>query len=308
VEVINTSVHDLERLPLRTIEPEIPEYLQKILLEHDFDAESRLREMGRRVSSTFISCKGLVSNKTLMSQMKRMLRCIQNEYEYPVDTEFTINVSDEGDYTIDLLQCRPLQVIKAKSGVTVPNDIPQEHILLESKGASMGLSKASKLDIIVYVDPVVYYNMPYSEKNSVAKMIGKINWTYRNSGKHMMLMVPGRVGTSSPELGVPTSFADISEFDVVCEMEEARAGYNPELSYGSHIFQDLVEAEILYTAVFNNSKTLHFAPEKLKELRNKLDDIAENSGLDDVIHVYDVSRCKCELYNDIKNEHLLITI
>ena len=308
VEVINTSVHDLERLPLRTIEPEIPEYLQKILLEHDFDAESRLREMGRRVSSTFISCKGLVSNKTLMSQMQRMLRCIQNEYEYPVDTEFTINVSDEGDYTIDLLQCRPLQVIKAKSGVTVPNDIPQEHILLESKGASMGLSKASKLDIIVYVDPVVYYNMPYSEKNSVAKMIGKINWTYRNSGKHMMLMVPGRVGTSSPELGVPTSFADISEFDVVCEMEEARAGYNPELSYGSHIFQDLVEAEILYTAVFNNSKTLHFAPEKLKELRNKLDDIAENSGLDDVIHVYDVSRCKCELYNDIKNEHLLITI
>ena len=308
VEVINTSVHDLERLPLRTIEPEIPEYLQKILLEHDFDAESRLREMGRRVSSTFISCKGLVSNKTLMSQMKRMLRCIQNEYEYPVDTEFTINVSDEGDYTIDLLQCRPLQVIKAKSGVTVPNDIPQEHILLESKGASMGLSKASKLDIIVYVDPVVYYNMPYSEKNSVAKMIGKINWTYRNSGKHMMLMVPGRVGTSSPELGIPTSFADISEFDVVCEMEEARAGYNPELSYGSHIFQDLVEAEILYTAVFNNSKTLHFAPEKLKELRNKLDDIAENSGLDDVIQIYDVSRCMCELYNDIKNEHLIITI
>ena len=308
VEVINTSVHDLERLPLRTIEPEIPEYLQKILLEHDFDAESRLREMGRRVSSTFISCKGLVSNKTLMSQMKRMLRCIQNEYEYPVDTEFTINVSDEGDYTIDLLQCRPLQVIKAKSGVTVPNDIPQEHILLESKGASMGLSKASKLDIIVYVDPVVYYNMPYSEKNSVAKMIGKINWTYRNRGKHMMLMVPGRVGTSSPELGIPTSFADISEFDVVCEMEEARAGYNPELSYGSHIFQDLVEAEILYTAVFNNSKTLHFAPEKLKELRNKLDDIAENSGLDDVIQIYDVSRCMCELYNDIKNEHLIITI
>ena len=308
VEVINTSVHDLERLPLRTIEPEIPEYLQKILLEHDFDAESRLREMGRRVSSTFISCNGLVSNKTLMSQMQRMLRCIQNEYEYPVDTEFTINVSDEGDYTIDLLQCRPLQVIKAKSGVTVPNDIPQEHILLESKGASMGLSKASKLDIIVYVDPVVYYNMPYSEKNSVAKMIGKINWTYRNSGKHMMLMVPGRVGTSSPELGIPTSFADISEFDVVCEMEEARAGYNPELSYGSHIFQDLVEAEILYTAVFNNSKTLHFAPEKLKELRNKLDDIAENSGLDDVIQIYDVSRCMCELYNDIKNEHLIITI
>ena len=76
----------------------------------------------------------------------------------------------------------------------------------------------------------------------------------------------------------------------------------------SHIFQDLVEAEILYTAVFNNNKTLHFAPEKFRGLRNMLEDIDENSGLDEVIKVYDVSRCKCELYNDIKNEHLLITI
>ena len=79
----------------------------------------------------------------------------------------------------------------------------------------------------------------------------------------MMLIVPGRVGTTSPELGVPTSFADISAFEIICETEETKAGYNPELSYGSHIFQDLVEAEILYTAVFNNSKTIHFHPEKL---------------------------------------------
>ncbi len=36
----------------------------------------------------------------------------------------------------------------------------------------------------------------------------------------MMLIVPGRIGTSSPELGVPTSFADIIEFEAVCEVEE----------------------------------------------------------------------------------------
>ena len=54
-----------------------------------------------------------------MSQMQRMLRAIQDEYEYPVDTEFTINVSDSGEYSVDLLQCRPLQVLKDKTGVTV---------------------------------------------------------------------------------------------------------------------------------------------------------------------------------------------
>ena len=74
----------------------------------------------------------------------------------------------------------------------------------------MGISKASELDLIVYVDPVKYYNMPYREKTSVARLIGSVNWHYRDLRKHMMLIVPGRIGTTSPELGVPTSFADIS--------------------------------------------------------------------------------------------------
>ena len=308
IEVINTALQDMERLPLQKIEPELPRYLQNVLLEHDFEAERNLREMGRYVPSTFVSCAGLVKNQKLMSQMQRMLRCIQDEYRSPVDTEFTINVSDSGEYSIDLLQCRPLQVLSDASGVTIPEDTPQEQILLESRGASMGLSKVSKLDLIVYVDPVAYYSLPMNDKNTVARIVGKINWRFRGQGKHMMLMVPGRVGTSSPELGVPTAFSEISEFEVVCEMEETRAGYNPELSYGSHFFQDLVEAEILYTAVFHNEKTLHFAPEKLKDLPFPAGGIGEDSGPADVVRVYDVSSRNCQLYHDFKNEHLLITI
>ena len=91
----------------------------------------------------------------------------------------------------------------------------------------------------------------------------------------MMLIVPGRIGTSSPELGVPTTFADISEFEAVCEVEEKEAGYNPELSYGSHIFQDLVEAEILYTAIFNNEKTMHKVCDKFSN--TDLGEYEENS-------------------------------
>ena len=100
-----------------------------------------------------------------MEQMKRLLSCIQEEYDYPVDTEFTINISENGEYSVDLLQCRPLQIQKGKDGLAVPKDVPKEDILLESRGASMGISKASELDIIVYVDPVKYYNMPYKEQN-----------------------------------------------------------------------------------------------------------------------------------------------
>ena len=171
----------------------------------------------------------------------------------------------------------------------------------------MGMCRTTSLDYIVYVDPVKYYNMPYREKDLVAKLIGKINWHFRDDNKHMMLIVPGRVGTTSPELGVPTSFSDISAYEIICETEESKAGYNPELSYGSHIFQDLVEAEILYTAVFHNEKTIHFHPEKLESSKDVVSQFTDNSSLTDIVHVYDVSDRKCEVFNDIANEHLMIT-
>lgn len=306
-EVINMSSHALEKLPYEQLESSVPKYLENVLLEHDYEAESRLREMGRPRQVKFISCKGLVSNTKLMDQMRRLLRCIQDEYEYPVDTEFTINISDNGEYSVDLLQCRPLQVLKTSSGTVIPKDIPQESILLESKGSSMGMCKTNSLDLVVFVDPVNYYNMPYKDKPAVARLIGKLNWHYRDQGKHMMLIVPGRIGTTSPELGVPTSFADISAFEIICETEEAKAGYNPELSYGSHIFQDLVEAQILYTAVFNDTKTIRFNPGVLKNCPDLIASFGDIEGLPDIVHVYDVSNAGSNVYNDIANEHLVIT-
>lgn len=307
-EAINMTEQSIKRYSLDEIEADIPNYLDKILFEHDYDAESRLLEMGRRREVKFISCKGLVENKILMDQMKKILSCIQDEYQYPVDTEFTINISENGEYSIDLLQCRPLQVQKGISETVIPDNIPEDRILLQSKGVSMGIPKTTKLDLIVYVDPIKYYNMPYKMKDLVAKLVGKVNWHYRDTDKHMMLIVPGRIGTTSPELGVPTAFSDISAYDIICEVEESKAGYNPELSYGSHIFQDLVEAEILYTAVFHNEKTMHFAPEKLKECPDIVSEFESGEELQDIVHIYDVKDKKCEVYDDVADEHLIITL
>lgn len=307
IEVIDMNEKKVRKLPLEEIEGNMPKYLDNILLEHDYDAESRLREMGRRRDVKFISCKGLVTNDELMGKMRRMLGSIEEEYEYPVDTEFTINISETGEYLVDLLQCRPLQIQKGTSGGKVPKGIPEEIILLETRGASMGISKASELDLIVYVDPVKYFDMPYKQKYSVANLVGKINWHYRDQNKHMMLIVPGRVGTSSPELGVPTAFSDISAYEIICEVEESKAGYNPELSYGSHIFQDLVEAQILYTAVFNSEKTIHFSPERLCFCPDIVKEFDQGDSLADIVHIYDMSGRKSEVYNDMTDEHLLIT-
>ena len=306
IEAVDTAMHCVRQLDLKQIEPLLPVYLGNILLDHDFEVERSFRERGINRSIRFISCSGIVKNEILMKQIQAIMQLIQKEYEYPVDIEFTVNLSETGEYSINLLQCRPLQVFKDTGKVKIPEHIQEENIILENVHSSMGLSRNIKMDLIILVDPIAYYQMPYAKKTNVARLIGTVNWKNKEQNKHMLLMVPGRIGTSSPELGVPTTFADISEFEAICEIEEKKAGYNPELSYGSHIFQDLVEAEILYTAVFSNEKTLRFSPEKLAEYPDIVSQFTEDPELRQIVHVYDMSRGSCELCNDLQSERLIL--
>ncbi len=309
LEVVNREKRCLEQLSLSQIEGKLPRYLQNILLEHDYDTEQRLRETGQNRPVRFISCKGVVGNRTMMRQMQELMHLIQQEYGQPVDIEFTVNLSENNEYMINLLQCRPLQILRDTQVVDAPEAMGEEQILLRSYGASMGLSRSVCLDYIVYVDPVSYYSLPYYEKDRAAKIIGALNWKFRNAGKHMMLIVPGRIGTSSPELGVPTTFADISGFEVICEVAESSAGYNPELSYGSHIFQDLVEADILYTAVFEDSRTKGYHPEKLMRMPDLLGTMfPEAEEMRSVVRICDVSGGDCRVFYDLKKGELAVTV
>ena len=306
-EVVDLKAGKLSRVPLETLEPILPGYLKTQVLEHDSEAEFSLRERGSHQDICFISCLGLVRNRAMMEHMKRMMQLIQQEYGEPVDIEFTINVSANGAYMINLLQCRPLQVFHDTGSVCVPADVPAEEILLETRGASMGLSRVIDPDFIVWVDPVAYYHLPYAEKGEIASLIGQINWTYRDQGKHLILMTPGRLGTSSPELGVPTGFSDISGFDAVCEIAESQAGYNPELSYGSHMFQDLVEAQILYMAVFSNEKTRHYRPGMILNLPNRIASVPGGRKHQETVRLVDVSG-RCRLFFDLTDGHALIRL
>ena len=65
--------------------------------------------------------------------------------------------------------------------------------------------------------------------------------------KKMMLLVAGAgrnffAGTR----GFRVVYANISAFCAICEVAYSEVGYHPELSYGSHMFQDLVEADVYY--------------------------------------------------------------
>ncbi|MCM1282957.1 MAG: PEP/pyruvate-binding domain-containing protein [Muribaculaceae bacterium] len=306
VDVIHIPARRVEHWDFEKIRERIPAYMLRLFLEHDFDAERMFRERGQNREIFFVSCEGLVRNESLMGMMRDILSEIQKEYDYPVDIEYTINVAADGEFVVNLLQCRPLQIAGSAENISLPDVCRKEDILFECVESAMGLPCEIPLDLIVFIDPVKYYEMPYKDKYRIAGAVNKINWKYREEKKHMLLMAPGRIGTSSPELGVPTSFADISEFDAICEIAESRAGYMPELSFGSHFFQDLVEAEITYIAIFGNERTLLFQPELLQECGNIFSQIAENEReLGEVIQVYDVRSVHAHLYHDISKGKVL---
>ena len=308
IDTVGTGTDALESRDAEEIRKCLPPKLAAQLFSHDRDAELGLREAGLREEVCFVSCEGLVQNRALMSDMKTLLNALQEAYQYPVDIEYTINLSPGGEYMIALLQCRPLQLTAEGETVVIPDSVQKEDVYMETKGVSMGFSRKYPLDVIVYIDAVAYYTMPYREKYSVRDALSAINWQCREKNLHLLLITPGRICTSSPELGVPSAFADISEFDAIVEVSEQKAGYIPELSYGSHIFQDLVEAGILYSAVFEGSSTLVFSEEKLKSSPNCLQDYIPNAAtLENIIYVTNPAPNSVMLYYDVAEEHFLVT-
>ncbi len=314
IELINRDTRQVERVDPLEMKDSLPKWLQDAVFEHDTDAERSFRERGINRQVLFVSCRGLTRNQPLMDLLRKLLRTIQDVYEYPVDIEFTINLSQNGDFVVNLLQCRPLQTFSAGAA---DGDLQEQiadrsadgDILFKCVHASMGPSQVRKLDYILYVDPIAYYELPYRDKPSIARIIGAVNWHFRGQGKQLMLMVPGRIGTSSPELGVPVTFHDISEFAAICEIAESRVGYSPELSYGSHMFQDLVEMQILYTAIFETEQTLCYKPEFIEQFPNKLREILpEYEKSENILRLCDVSGKNCRLIYNLSKEEVTCTV
>lgn len=280
----------------------LPRYGKNTVIEHDWDAENRLKERGQYRDVVFVNCNGIVNNDEFIKTMKTILKTLETAYDYPVDIEYTVNIGQDKSFVINLLQCRPLQISTTNETIEIPSDKGKTFFHIES--ASMGRSRMENIETLVYVNPHDYYQYPYAKKSSIARIIGQINEYCKEGNKKSMLIVPGRIGTSSPELGIPVAFAEISQFSAILEESYSQVGYVPELSFGSHMFQDLVEADIYYGALFEDEKTLYYNKNLLDDFPNKLPEI--NTELDDEIYdmikVIEFDDEDLEFYHDMKKD------
>ena len=278
--------------PLEAVLPLLPPWLAARLAARDDETEASLAERGILKPVWRCTLPGLVDAPPLLDALGRMLHTIADEYASPVDIEFTVNWGQQGEFMINLLQCRPLKIHdEERNGPQLDAarlaQIAPADLFFHLQRDCMGPALATPVSAVILIDPRAYYELPYRLKPGVARCVGKLNALLANETGAVMLLAPGRIGTSSPELGVPVSFAEISNIRILCEIAHSETGYQPELSFGSHFFQDLVEADIYYGAISEDPAQASFNPAFFASEADCLAQLLPDHGLPDgLIRVY----------------------
>lgn len=229
----------------------------------------------------------LLTETPVAGDLRHMLEILESAYEHPVDLEFTLNFLPDGSYRIHLLQCRTFQ-IRPETGGMSPSVQTARTTLLAAHGAVIGVSREKPLSRIVYIVTEKYAALSEQDRYAVARLIGKINRLHDPDDRGLMLIGPGRWGTHSPSLGIPVSFTEISRASVVCEVVAMHEALIPDVSLGTHFFNDLVEHDMLYVAYFPKKAGNNIDDAWFRSAPNRLPDLVpEADSMKDIIHVID---------------------
>ncbi len=240
-----------------------------------------------------LTFNNFINRTPFINYMDAMLSRLEEAYEQPVDTEFTARIDPDGNIKINLLQCRSLRLPGTVGHVEFPEHIASDRVLFTSSRFISG-GAVHNIRYILYIDPDKYTAIESEDvKRSLGRIVGRINRHPAIAGSKVIMMGPGRWGSSNINLGVNVGYADIDNTSVLVEMAREEKGHVPEVSYGTHFFQDLVESGIMYLPVYPSDPKSKFNEKFFSCTANALPalmpDIAEFSEIIDIIDVTQIS-------------------
>jgi len=290
VDVINLTTNRFETIELRDLlrehGHEYPAVHRMVVLVDDGHIR-RLPALSldfeeHEVAATF---EGLISDTPFVLQIRTLLTLLQESMGLPVDIEF----ASDGE-TLYLLQCRAQGYGAETAPAPIPRDLPRERILFT---ANRYVSNGRVPDIthVVYVDETAYNALPdAAQMREVGSMVGRLNRLLPK--RQFILIGPGRWGSRGDiRLGVNVTYSQINNTAVLVEMARQKGNYIPDLSFGTHFFQDLVEAEIRYLPLYPDDEKVIFNEAFFRKARNILPELLPEAGdLADTVRVIDVQR------------------
>ena len=232
-----------------------------------------------RDSKLVLTLSELLRNQEFVGLMRDVLGKLEGHYERPVDIEFTVEVSQERPrhFRLHLLQCRPQSWREGGESIYVPVDEISRNDVIFLTRHMVPHGEVRGTRYIVYIDPKGYHRAAdHASRLEIARIVGRLN--RRLEGERFILMGPGRWGTSNAELGVKVSYAEIYNAAALIEIAETETECGPELSYGTHFFQDLVESEIYPLPLYAGDSDSFFNHRFFEEAPNALADLLPDHG------------------------------
>ena len=269
---------------------EVVEASENLPLSIFADKRSAVEKTASSENEPWILTFDTLLNKTgFLADMHDMLQTVHRAYNHAVDMEFAVNFREDGDYRINVLQCRPFQGGEQMRHIARPKNIRSENILLKTSGPIIGNTDTRPIDVLIYIVPSIYGKLPIRERHRIARLLGKIT-SRIETGKNIMMIGPGRWGTSMPSLGVPVSFPEIMNVSALCEVVAMHEGLTPDFSFGTHFFNDLVEMNILYLGLFPEKEGYFLGEEELMKAPNIIADFVPTAEkFSHIIRVIDAS-------------------
>jgi pyruvate, water dikinase len=290
IDVVDLEDRCLKTLKIRTLlaecGQEYPELHRIVSLKQD----SRIvKPVGTLVDlepgEPVVTFDGLISDTPLVKRVGAMLRLLEASLGHPVDMEFA---SDGSDFY--LLQCRPQSFNRENVAAAIPRDLAEKSIVF-SANRYVSNGRIPDVTHIVYVDPDRYNALAdHAELQAVGRAVSRLNVVLPK--RQFILIGPGRWGSRGDiKLGVNVTYSDINNTAMLAEIARKRGNYVPDLSFGTHFFQDLVEASIRYLPLYPDDPGTVFNERFLRESENELGSLApEFAYLGEVVRVVDVPK------------------
>ena len=288
MDVINLETNQFETVNvlemLRKHGNEIPKITNMVsAFNEDHFVSKSLFNIDFEKDDLVVTFDGLINKTPFVEQMKMILDECSSRMQSPVDIEFA--VSADG---IHLLQCRPQAFSAENSAAILPTDLPDERILFTADRYVTN-GDVPNITHVVYVDPGKYNELESLELlQACGRAVARLNSMLPK--RQFILMGPGRWGSRGDiKLGVSVTYSDINNTAMLIEIAVRKGNYMPDLSFGTHFFQDLVEAQIRYLPLYPDEDNIIFNHDYLTQSDNLLEElIPDFSALTDVIHVIDV--------------------
>ncbi len=176
--------------------------------------------------------------------LEKLLKLGTDSINCPVEIEFAVNLttSSTQPHTFSFLQIRPIVEGEEAADLQIDN-YKKEEIIIQSNKA-LGNGKYKNISDFVYIKPETF---DPSQTRKMADALEKRNSKLVLKNLNYILLVPGRLGSSDPWLGIPVSWSQISNARII--IETGLKNFQVEPSQGTHFFHNITSLGIAYFTI-----------------------------------------------------------